>query len=385
MEILSKRFFFDIMLNPYGSNGLNPQEQRRALVTSIMIGILSLGLVHAVCAIIAYSGRISPGQQTPKMAAIQQRHFGTPNPDSSNSLKSQFDRLIDSSMGKHIRPNQKQKLLELFDQAMQNPQPKAALEHLIDSQVPSVWGADKAAHIKKNLLPLMPVGDGTSTPTLSAQTNLLAQVQSIASQNEFVGFYKTGPTEFLGNFAICPNGLSIQVNNQTFSFRCSEAAFQWFKYYQTAMEHPNRGILQDPNLSKFYTCDGEEAFKLRKYFDKQYPGIFPKNWKKGQRDSAMWTILQAKFQQNPEFIQLLSATRTCYLLEHNQVTGRDKYWSDDNDGTGHNMLGKMLMAIRDNKPCPRVENETHVMDNSDLAKTRKYANQANHGLSYNIF
>ena len=43
------------------------------------------------------------------------------------------------------------------------------------------------------------------------------------------------------------------------------------------------------------------------------------------------------------------------------------------------MLGKMLMAIRDNKPCPRVN------DDSDLNLRKSFARRANQGLSYQIF
>jgi predicted NAD-dependent protein-ADP-ribosyltransferase YbiA (DUF1768 family) len=41
---------------------------------------------------------------------------------------------------------------------------------------------------------------------------------------------------------------------------------------------------------------------------------------------------------------MLLETGNKTLVEH---TTRDKYWGDGGDGKGKNMLGKMLMIIRD--------------------------------------
>merc|ERR1712228_161188 len=43
----------------------------------------------------------------------------------------------------------------------------------------------------------------------------------------------------------------------------------------------------------------------------------------------------------------LLKTQDAYLLEHNSVAGRDKMWSNNNDGEGTNWLGAQLMLIRD--------------------------------------
>ena len=59
----------------------------------------------------------------------------------------------------------------------------------------------------------------------------------------------------------------------------------------------------------------------------------------------MQTVLAAKFQDKDLRAGLL-ATGDAYLLEHNSVKGRDKYWSDNKDGTGKNKLGKFLMDLR---------------------------------------
>lgn len=39
-------------------------------------------------------------------------------------------------------------------------------------------------------------------------------------------------------------------------------------------------------------------------------------------------------------------TGDSFLVEHNQVKGRDFFWSDNFDGTGKNMLGTLCMELR---------------------------------------
>lgn len=184
-----------------------------------------------------------------------------------------------------------------------------------------------------------------------------AIISDIAA-TQLVCFYKTGPTDFLGNFYVCQNGVTVWGHR----FQCSEAAFQWKKY--------DLARIQDPKMKEFFYADGEQAFQLNRYFEKNYPGQFAPKWKEGVRDDVMWEILQAKFQQNPELMDLLNVTSGAYLLEHNQAK-RDNYWSDNHDGSGKNMLGKMLMAIRDSLPKPPVD------DSSDADLIQYFAEWAN--------
>jgi hypothetical protein len=134
-------------------------------------------------------------------------------------------------------------------------------------------------------------------------------------------------------------------------------------------------------MNEFFHCSGEKAFELKKYFDDRYPQVFVTGWLNGQRDQVMWEILKAKFDQNKEFAKLLQDTSGAYLLEHNPVKGRDNYWSDDQDGNGYNMLGKMLMAIRDNQQRPY----SNIKNDPDKVKAfAAYANQPG-ALAYQIF
>ena len=57
----------------------------------------------------------------------------------------------------------------------------------------------------------------------------------------------------------------------------------------------------------------------------------------------MKECLIAKFTQYPELRELLLGTGDRKLVEH---TANDRYWADGGDGTGKNMLGILLMEIR---------------------------------------
>lgn len=61
------------------------------------------------------------------------------------------------------------------------------------------------------------------------------------------------------------------------------------------------------------------------------------------KDDVMRTALAAKFSQHPELRALLLATGTAVIVEH---TKNDSYWGDAGDGSGQNMLGRMLMELR---------------------------------------
>jgi ribA/ribD-fused uncharacterized protein len=262
------------------------------------------------------------------------------------------------------------------------PQPQQALEDLINGKInqPDGWGSEKAKHIRRNLLHHLPFNAGplnvSSSHSLQMQVQTIAQTPINPQGTKLVCFYKTGPTEFLGNFANCPHGIQIWGR----SFKCSEAAFQWRKYYLAAQGNNRQDMLNDPKMQEFFTCNGEEAFRLNRELGRQYQSIFPLNWLNGVRDQVMWNVLNAKFQQNPELSQLLKATQGAYLLEHNQAT-RDDYWSDNSNGSGKNMLGKMLMALRDGTPCPPP------YDSSDQVQVQAYASYANRpgALNYQIF
>lgn len=62
------------------------------------------------------------------------------------------------------------------------------------------------------------------------------------------------------------------------------------------------------------------------------------------KDDVMRTAVRAKFTQHPKLREILLSTKEAILVEH---TKNDSYWGDGGDGTGKNMLGKILVEIRE--------------------------------------
>jgi len=58
----------------------------------------------------------------------------------------------------------------------------------------------------------------------------------------------------------------------------------------------------------------------------------------------MRTAVRAKFLQHDELRTLLLSTAAAKLVEH---TVNDDYWGDGGDGSGRNMLGQILMQVRE--------------------------------------
>ena len=67
------------------------------------------------------------------------------------------------------------------------------------------------------------------------------------------------------------------------------------------------------------------------------------------KDDIMLTVMRAKFTQHADIRKLLLDTGNAELVEH---TYKDSYWGDGGDGSGKNMLGKMLMQVRDELRAP---------------------------------
>ncbi|NTX10093.1 NADAR family protein [Myxococcus sp. CA056] len=60
--------------------------------------------------------------------------------------------------------------------------------------------------------------------------------------------------------------------------------------------------------------------------------------------SVMREAVRAKFTQHEDLARLLLETGDAKLVEH---TDQDDYWGDGGDGRGKNMLGRILMEIRE--------------------------------------
>lgn len=72
-------------------------------------------------------------------------------------------------------------------------------------------------------------------------------------------------------------------------------------------------------------------------------GPVRKDWHK-VKEKYMWPALVAKYTQVKRLKVLLLSTGSYSIIEH---TENDSYWGDGGDGTGQNVLGRMLMSLRD--------------------------------------
>lgn len=76
------------------------------------------------------------------------------------------------------------------------------------------------------------------------------------------------------------------------------------------------------------------------------------------RDAVMHRAVEAKFIQHSDLRRLLLSTEDAELIEH---TVNDAYWGDGGDGRGQNMLGRILMKVREE--LRRAETDSIVTAN----------------------
>lgn len=126
---------------------------------------------------------------------------------------------------------------------------------------------------------------------------------------------------FLSNFF--PAAITIAGRE----YKTNEHYFQSKKFDGT--EHEQAIIdARSPSMAK--RMGRSRSFPLRS------------DWERIKCD-VMLECVRAKFTQHPDLRQRLLETGDAKLIEH---TTRDSYWGDGGDGSGKNMLGKILMRVR---------------------------------------
>lgn len=79
------------------------------------------------------------------------------------------------------------------------------------------------------------------------------------------------------------------------------------------------------------------------------------------KDAVMLAAVRAKFHQHEDARATLLATGDALLAEH---TENDRYWGDGGDGSGKNMLGQILMQVREeirrSQLCPIESTKTRT-------------------------
>lgn len=137
-------------------------------------------------------------------------------------------------------------------------------------------------------------------------------------------FYRTGDDygEF-SNFAAFP----IRLEGKTWP--TSEHYFQAQKFIET-----------DPAWAAAIRKADSPGLAARMGRDRKHP--LRRDWE-AVKDDVMRKALAAKFEQHDELRALLLSTGDEPLVEH---TTNDSYWADGGDGSGKNMLGRLLVELR---------------------------------------
>lgn len=144
-----------------------------------------------------------------------------------------------------------------------------------------------------------------------------------SEQRAVINFYST-TDEFgcFSNFARSWIGLKGQ------GWPTVEHYFQAQKFVGTEYEDAIR-LAKSPMIAK--RMGRSRKYKLRP------------DWE-SIKDAIMHEGVLAKFTQHQELRSVLLATGDARLVEH---TAADSYWGDGGDGSGKNMLGIILMNVRE--------------------------------------
>jgi ribA/ribD-fused uncharacterized protein len=140
---------------------------------------------------------------------------------------------------------------------------------------------------------------------------------------EVIHFYRAGDAygQF-SNFAPYP----IEIDGETWP--TSEHYFQAQKFHDEAKREQ---IRREPKAIVAAKLGRDRSVPLRA------------DWEMA-KDDIMRAAVRAKFTQHQRLRSLLLSTGDATLVEH---TEKDDYWGDGGDGSGKNMLGRILMEVRE--------------------------------------
>ena len=120
-------------------------------------------------------------------------------------------------------------------------------------------------------------------------------------------------------------------------FKLDGLSWKTSEHYFQAQKFVDKNCLIGQNVKD--QPSAREAFQIARKND----GLKRADWESAKVD-IMKTCLKAKFTQNKDLEALLVGTGNAKLIEH---TSNDKYWGDGDDGSGQNMLGRLLMELRE--------------------------------------
>jgi ribA/ribD-fused uncharacterized protein len=130
---------------------------------------------------------------------------------------------------------------------------------------------------------------------------------------------------YLSNFYAAP--IEVEYFDQKIKFKTSEHLYQAMKFFY--------------DQTKFFQIVGAKTPKEAANLGRTFSGIRD-DWE-DVKDGVMYDAVMEKFKQNPFLKEKLLATGDEELIE---ASPKDKYWGRFN-GEGLNMLGKILMMVRE--------------------------------------
>ncbi len=140
---------------------------------------------------------------------------------------------------------------------------------------------------------------------------------------EEIKFYsETGKYGEFSNFAFFP----LRIKNKTWN--TTEHYYQAQKFENEAYQEKIRNAESPMKAAELGRSRKERILK---------------NWD-NKKDNVMYEAVKAKFTQHADLRQLLLDTENARIVKH---TENDAYWGDGGDGKGKNMLGKILMRVRE--------------------------------------
>lgn len=127
------------------------------------------------------------------------------------------------------------------------------------------------------------------------------------------------------------NFYPCRFNWQEIEFNCSEQAFMYAKaIYFNDIEIANQILLEtDPKKIK------KLGRKVKNFDDTKWAEV---------RYNFMLTINRVKYTQNEDLRDILLSTGRATIVEDSPF---DYIWGIGKDGSGQNLLGKVLMELRD--------------------------------------
>lgn len=182
--------------------------------------------------------------------------------------------------------------------------------------------------------------------------NVLLSAINIAAENNTVSFFLDGISR-ANNFNLRKNDIYQKKQSDKILFYQIEQPYGYFSNFSNHPVYLKNKIWMTAEhyyqAQKYAGTPYEETIRLASspvkanQLGQKMSASRQKNWPNIKND-VMRNVIQAKFTQHPDLKHNLICTGSKELVEH---TPNDKYWGDGGDGSGENMLGKILMEVRE--------------------------------------